>query len=93
MFDPVRFCSLGQIPQEFVFDAAGVILDPDLLKLANLLTRRKLGRSGRSRSLVFSQARPVPLAVPLTVPFSVPLAVPHAVPLAVLLAPPRSHRR
>jgi magnesium chelatase subunit D len=45
-----------QIPEEFVFDPAGVIMDPALLQLASN-TNRNQGKSGRAKNIIFSQDR------------------------------------
>jgi magnesium chelatase subunit D len=45
-----------QVPQEFIIDSDGTVVDPGVLAFAQG-QQRALGRSGRSKSLIFSEDR------------------------------------
>eukprot|EP00891_Asterochloris_glomerata_P003786 jgi/Astpho2/3786/fgenesh1_pm.00062_%23_1_t len=45
-----------QIPEEFVIESDGTVIDPNVLKFAQL-QQRAMGRSGRAKSLIFSDDR------------------------------------
>ena len=44
------------IPEEFVFDAEGVVMDDEVMQFAKA-TNRSGGRTGRSKNVIFSQDR------------------------------------
>ena len=45
-----------QIPEEFVIESDGTVIDPNVLKFATLQQRAQ-GRSGRAKSMIFSEDR------------------------------------
>ncbi|KAL3159157.1 hypothetical protein ABBQ32_011145 [Trebouxia sp. C0010 RCD-2024] len=45
-----------QIPEEFVIESDGTVIDPSVLKFATL-QQRAMGRSGRAKSMIFSEDR------------------------------------
>ena len=45
-----------QVPQEFIIDPDGTVVDADVLRFAQS-QQRAVGRSGRSKSLIFSEDR------------------------------------
>ena len=45
-----------QLPEEFVIESDGTVIDPSVLKFATL-QQRAMGRSGRAKSMIFSEDR------------------------------------
>ena len=45
-----------QLPEDFVIESDGTIIDPSVLKFATLQQRAQ-GRSGRAKSMIFSEDR------------------------------------
>ena len=45
-----------QIPEEFVIESDGTVIDPTVLKFATL-QQRAMGKSGRAKSMIFSEDR------------------------------------
>ena len=45
-----------QLPEEFVIESDGTVIDPSVLKFATLQQRAQ-GRSGRAKSMIFSEDR------------------------------------
>ena len=45
-----------QVPQEFMFESEGVIMDPSVLFFAQQQQRAQ-GRSGRAKTIIFSDDR------------------------------------
>ena len=45
-----------QLPEEFVIEADGTVLDPNVMMFAQL-QQKALGKAGRSKNLIFSDDR------------------------------------
>ena len=44
------------LPEEFVIESDGTVVDPNILMMAQL-HQRSLGKTGRSKNLIFSEDR------------------------------------
>lgn len=56
---PADCCCAGQpetLPEEFVIEADGTVLDPNVMMFAQL-QQKALGKAGRSKNLIFSDDR------------------------------------